>query len=76
MREAESDPRKNLFPCRIVTIDSIGPYVRIEADCGSISLTVRMTERTAGERELDTEMAAWVAIRPRVVHLLPAEALR
>ena len=77
LREAPAGPPlRNRLPGRITSIESIGPYVRMEVDCTGFSLSVGMTARLAGEREFDTEMEALVAFRPRAVHLLPAETLR
>ena len=67
---------RNRLPGRITSIESIGPYVRMEVDCTGFSLSVGMTARLAAEREFDTDMEALVAFRPRAVHLLPAETLR
>jgi tungstate transport system ATP-binding protein len=76
VRDAEADPRKNRFACTVATIESVGPYVRMDVDCGGFPLVVRMTARTAAEREFDTGTEAWAVFRPRAVHLLPADVLR
>ena len=76
VRDADADPRKNRLACTVETIESLGPYVRMDVDCGGFSLVVRMTARTAAEQEFDTGMEAWAVFRPRVVHLLPADVLR
>ena len=75
LREEPADHPRNVFPGTITSIESNGPYVRMAVDCSGFSLTVGMTARLAAEREFDTDMQAFVAFRPRVVHILPAEIL-
>ena len=75
LREEPPDHPRNVFPGMITSIESNGPYVGMMVDCGGFSLRVRMTARLAAEREFDTDMPAFVAFRPRVVHVLPAVML-
>jgi tungstate transport system ATP-binding protein len=75
LREEPPDHPRNVFPGTIRSLESNGPYVGMMVDCGGFSLMVRMTARLAAEREFDTDMTAFVAFRPRVVHVLPAEML-
>jgi tungstate transport system ATP-binding protein len=76
LREEPPDHPRNVFPGMITSIESNGPHVGMKVDCGGFSLMVRMTARLAAEREFDTDMPAYVAFRPRVVHVLPAEMLQ
>ena len=75
LQEEPPDHPRNVFPGTITSIESNGPYVGMMVDCGGFSLMVRMTARLAAEREFDTDMPAFVAFRPRVVHVLPAVML-
>ncbi len=75
LREEPAGHPRDVFPGTITSIESNGPYVGMMVDCGGFSLMVRMTARLEAEREFDTDMTAFVAFRPRVVHVLPAKML-
>jgi tungstate transport system ATP-binding protein len=60
---------RNLFPARIVSCASVGPYVRVELDCG-FPLVAHVTRESFVTLDLAHAKDAYASFKATAVHLL------
>jgi tungstate transport system ATP-binding protein len=68
--DPEIEKNKNAFSGRITQIFSMGPFLKIQLDCG-FPLIALVTRETLAEQELFEGKQIYASIKPASVHIIP-----